>query len=90
MVAVKGEVIVVSPRSTVRRRFCFGVKVVYRGSDEECPSPPSDFGGSADPGDLCGTLFDEESDNIFEDGHPNGNGERQTYISSCSTYYFQL
>ena len=65
MVAVKGEVIVVRPRSNVRKRFCFGVKVVYGGSGgcfEELPSQPSDFGGSADPGD---TLFDEESDNIF-------------------------
>ena len=76
MVAVNGEVIVVSPRSNVRKRFCFGVKVVYRGFGEECPSPPQDFGGSADSGDPCDTLFDEESDNIFEDGDPDGNGEQ--------------
>ena len=51
MVAVRGEVIVVSPRSNVRKRF-FGVKVVYGGVGEEDPSAPGDFGGSADAGEA--------------------------------------
>ena len=80
MVAVKGEVIVVRPRSSVRKRFCFGVNVVYGGSGGSVEGPPGDFGGSADPGGPRGTLFDEGSDNIFWDGDPDENRERQRYL----------
>ena len=68
MVAVKGDVIVVRPRSKVSRRFSRGVSVVYKGLGgsvvEGCG-----FGGAAGSGcsDLgaFASLFDPESGSII-------------------------
>ena len=65
MVAVKGDVIVVRPRSKVKRRFSCGVNVVYRGlgvSVVDWGGGGGGFGGVGGSGgsenDACGLLFD--------------------------------
>lgn len=67
MVAVNGEVMVVRPRSTVKKRFSRVVKVVYKGlggSVGGVGKCTSNFGGAAGSGGreglqggACGLLF---------------------------------
>ena len=64
MVAVKGDVIVVRPRSMVRKRFSRWVKVVYRGFGESMEGAGGVAGLGGLKGSACALLFDGASDNI--------------------------
>ncbi len=67
MVAVKGDVIVVRPRSRVSRRFSRGFSVVYKGLGgsvaEGCGCGGAAGSGGSEIGAFA-SLFDLESDNI--------------------------
>ena len=80
MVAVKGDVMVVRPRSKVKRRLSRGVNVVYKGLEEEefvmeadgcggvAGSEGSEGSESSESGRTAGAkgglLFDGDSNNI--------------------------